>query len=182
MGRANRRDVVDRRHERTRGVRPHAKGRGSPRHDRITHRALRVAHNHRVPQRFQETRDPLALRARLEEDRRLGPTTENGRTALSAWRLPAVHTYAVVGFDRPRTLAFVQFHAYDVRGGWPPDEPRWSTAPHSSAVFAAGYDTYSRLFKYGVRYMDTMASPSLLEALNNSLLARVRTGRSVTAA
>ena len=77
----------------------------------VQRRLVRVRHDHRVAQRLQGARHPLALGARLAQDPARRPLTEHGREPLPAGGDPTVAERAVVRLDGPRTLALVQIQA-----------------------------------------------------------------------
>src|SRR6266566_7987982 len=98
-------------------------------------RALPSTHRtHRVAERLQVPRDPLALRARLEQDLRPRPTPEHRGEALAARDDPAFGDGPVLITEAELTLALVQIQSYDIHGGWPP-----GGAPRRKTVSAFPY-------------------------------------------
>src|SRR5207245_8578251 len=95
---------------------------------------IRIGHQHLVAERLQVSRDPLALRTRLEQDLRPRAIPQHRGEALATRDDPALGDGPVRVADAELALALVQIQSYDIHGGWPP-----GGAPRRKTVSAFPY-------------------------------------------
>ncbi len=88
----------------------------------VHRREVGVRHDHRVSERLQVPRHPLALGRGLQQYPRRRPVPQHCGEPLPAGDDPAFDDLPVLGENAELALALVQINPYDIHGGWP---SRW---------------------------------------------------------
>src|SRR5689334_2006825 len=91
-----------------------------PRASGVHRRKVRIRHDHIVPELLEMPRDPLTLRARLDEHARRRAIPENRTEPLPARHDATLFHRSIIPPDAQLTLAFVEIESYRIHGGWPP--------------------------------------------------------------
>src|SRR5437588_6989933 len=89
-------------------------GFGAPRARGIHRRVILIGNQHLVAERLQVSRDPLALRTRLEQDLRPPPIPQHRGEALAARDGPALGDGPVLITEAELSLALVQIQSYHI--------------------------------------------------------------------